>query len=157
MKPLITVFLDFDGVLHPQGGTTDRLFEKANLLQICLQQVEHVEVVISSSWAEHYPLGDMRDFFEGQPDLHRLIVGCTLQKGNPKVDFGDMPLRESQCRNWLIANQREPHRWLAIEDDVLNFKAREHVVFTDPRVGFRTRDAERVLELARHLSGESPL
>lgn len=155
MKPLITVFLDFDGVLHPQGGTTDRLFEKANLLQICLQQVEHVEVVISSFWAEYHPLEDMWDFFEEQPYLHRLIVGCTLQKGNPKVDFGDMPLRESQCRNWLIANQREPHRWLAIEDDPLSFKARENVVFTDPRQGFRTRDAERLLELAGHLRSGS--
>lgn len=125
MKPLITVFLDLDGVLHPQGGTMDRLFENANLLQICLQQVEHVEVVISSSWAEHYPLENMRDLFEEQPDLHRLFVGCTLQKGNPTGDFGAMPLRESQCRNWLIANQREPHRWLAIEDDPLNFKAQE--------------------------------
>lgn len=153
MKPLITVFLDFDGVLHPQGGTTDRLFEKADLLQLCLQQVDHIEVVISSSWAEHYSLEKMRDFFEEQPDLHRLIVGCTLQKGNPKVDFGAMPLRESQCRNWLIANQREPHQWLAIEDDLLNFKAREHVVFTDPRQGFRARDASRLFELARLMRG----
>lgn len=155
MKPLITVFLDFDGVLHPQGSTTDGLFEKANLLQTCLQQVEHVEVVISSSWAEYYPLEDMRDFFEEQPDLHRLIVGCTLQKSNLQVDFGAMPLRESQCRNWLIANQREPHRWLAIEDDPLNFKARENVVFTDPRQGFRARDAERVLGLVRQLRGQA--
>lgn len=156
MKPLITIFLDFDGVLHPQGGTTDRLFEKAGLLEICLQQVDNIEVVISSSWAEHYPLEKMRDFFEEQPDLHRLIVGCTLQKGNPNVDFGAMPLRESQCRNWLIANQREPHRWLAIDDDPLNFKAREHVVVTDPKQGFRTRDAERVLELTGHLRSKTP-
>lgn len=155
MKPLIILFLDFDGVLHPQGGPTDRLFEKANLLQICLQQVEHVEVVISSSWAEHYRLEDIRDFFEEQRDLHRLIVGCTLQKGPPKVDFGAMPLRESQCRNWLIANQREPHRWLAIEDDRLNFNAREQVVFTDPRQGFRARDAERLLGLVRQLRGQA--
>ncbi len=108
-------------------------------------------MVISSSWAAHYPLEKMRDFFEEQPDLHRLIVGCTLQKGSPKVDFGAIPLRESQCRNWLIANQREPHRWIALEDDLLNFKAREQVVFTDPRLGFRTRDAERVLELVGRL------
>ena len=146
MTPLITLFLDFDGVLHPQGATTDRLFERAGLLQVCLQQTENVEVVISSSWAEYYPLEKMRNFFEDeQPHLHRLIVGCTLQKGKPKVDFGDMPLRESQCRNWLIANQREPHRWLAIEDDLLNFAAREHVVFTDPKHGFMTRDAELLL------------
>lgn len=151
MKPLITLFLDFDGVLHPQGGTTDLLFENANLLQTCLQQIEHLEVVISSSWAEVYPLEHLRDFFEEQPGLHRLIVGCTLQKGNPKIDFGAMPLRESQCRNWLTANQREPHRWIALEDDPLNFKAREQVVFTDPRHGFRMRDAERVLELVERL------
>jgi hypothetical protein len=75
MKPLITLFLDFDGVLHPQGGTTDRLFEHSNLLQICLQQIEHIEVVISSSWAEVHPLEHLRDFFEQQPHLHSLIVG----------------------------------------------------------------------------------
>jgi hypothetical protein len=154
MKPLITIFLDFDGVLHPQGGTTDRLFEKAGLLKNCLQKIDRIEVVISSSWAEYYSLEHMRDFFEEQPDLHRLIVGCTHQKGSPKVDFGAMPLRESQCRNWLIANQREPHRWLAIEDDPLNFKAREHVVFTDPRHGLREDDAERVLNLTESLRGD---
>jgi hypothetical protein len=154
MKPLITIFLDFDGVLHPQGTTTDRLFEKADFLQNCLQQVDHIEVVISSSWAEYYSLEQMRDFFEEQPDLHRLIVGCTHQKGSPKVDFGAVPLRESQCRNWLIANQREPHRWLAIEDDPLNFKAREHVVFTDPRLGLCAHDAQHVLDLAENLQLE---
>lgn len=151
MKPLITVFLDFDGVLHPQGGTTDRLFEKAGLLQAFLQPIDHIEVVISSSWAEYHALDEMRDFFEEQPDLHRLIVGCTLQKGRPKVDFGAMPLRESQCRNWLIANQREPHRWLAIEDDAMNFAAREHLVFTDPRVGLSEQDAQRLVNLVGHL------
>lgn len=96
-----------------------------------------------------------RDFPAATPNEKWLIVGCTRQKGLLKVDFGAMRLRESQCRNWLIANQREPHRWLAIEDDPLNFKAREHVVFTDHRLGFRTQDAECVLELARRLRGGS--
>jgi len=155
MKPLITIFLDFDGVLHPQGGTTDRLFEKTGLLQNYLQKIDHIEVVISSSWAEYYSLEIMRDFFEEQPDLHRLIVGCTHQNERPKVDFGAMPLRESQCRNWLIAKRREPHRWLAIEDDALNFEAREHVVFTDPRYGLRADDAECLLDLAETLRSES--
>ncbi len=151
MKPLITLFLDFDGVLHPQGGTTDRLFENSNLLQICLQKIENIEVVISSSWAEVHPLEHLLDFFEEQPHLHSLIVGCTNQKGNPEVDFGAMPLRESQCRNWLIANQRDPHRWLALEDDPLNFRAREHVVFTDSRAGLSEQDMERLVDLVRYL------
>ena len=148
---MITVFLDFDGVLHPQAATTDRLFEKAELLQACLQQRENTEVVISSSWAAYHPLQHMRDFFEDLPGLQRLIVGCTQQRGHPRVDFGVdrglMPLRESQCRNWLIANQREPYRWLAIEDDRLNFKAHDHVVFTEPAVGFTPRDAQLLLKL----------
>ena len=147
MKPLITLFLDFDGVLHPQGATTDRLFEKANLLQICLQRIENIEVVISSSWAEVHPLEEMRDFFEEQQDLQRLLVGCTLQKGDPEVDFGTMPLREAQCRNWLIANRREPHFWVALEDDPLNFAAQEHVAFTDSRVGLSEQDAQRLVGL----------
>lgn len=156
MKTLITLFLGFDGVLHPQGASTDRLFEKADLLQNCLQKVDGIEVVVSSSWAEHYSPEDIRNFFEeGQPHLHHLIVGCTLQAGLPKVDFGAMPLRESQCRNWLIANQRETHLWLAIEDDLLNFQAKEHVVFIDPRHGLSGRDTERLLESIGHMRGET--
>jgi len=54
-----TIFLDFDGVLHPSLAEPEQLFSKAKLL-IEVFESRRPEVVISSSW--RFQLGLSLDF-----------------------------------------------------------------------------------------------
>ena len=77
---VVTIFLDFDGVLHPVGATSDRLLDKAGRLADALQEMPNTEVVISSSWAAYHSLQEIRDLLEGWPALHsRIVGGCCLR------------------------------------------------------------------------------
>lgn len=56
------LFLNFDGVMHPeQIAATD--FCRAPILWEILRESEHVNVVISSSWREIYPPFEVQPFF----------------------------------------------------------------------------------------------
>jgi len=46
----VTLFIDFDGVLHPEYGPSSRFFESLPLLALVLQDRPWVELVVSSNW-----------------------------------------------------------------------------------------------------------
>ena len=58
MKKIL--FLDFDGVLHPDGGA---LFSRIGLLEKYLLQTPGVEIVISSSWREEQSIDELKNYF----------------------------------------------------------------------------------------------
>lgn len=144
---VVTIFLDFDGVLHPVGATSDRLFEKAGELAEMLQELRHTEVVISSSWAAYHSLQQIRDLLEGWPALHIRIVGITEQRIRGQIERSDFPERETQCLDWLISNNRSLYRWVAIDDNALNFATRERLVKTCGFVGLTQVDLEKLRRL----------
>lgn len=59
MPALPTLFLDFDGVLHPNHAEPGQLFGRAPLLADALQGCD-VAIVISSSWRFQWDLQDLR-------------------------------------------------------------------------------------------------
>ena len=71
----MVLFLDFDGVVHPDGAEIDRFFGCAPLIETVLLEFESVQVIISSSWREVHPLKEIREFFA--PDIAARIVGAT--------------------------------------------------------------------------------
>ena len=144
---VVTIFLDFDGVLHPVGATSDRLFEKGGMLAEVLQEMPNTEVVISSSWAAYHSLQEIRDLLEGWPALHSRIVGVTEQRIRGRIERSDFPERETQCLDWLISNKRSLYRWVAIDDDALNFDTRERLVHTRGFVGLTQADLEELWRL----------
>ena len=143
---VVTIFLDFDGVLHPVGATSDRLFEKGGMLAEVLQEMPNTEVVISSSWVAYHSLQEIRDLLEQWPALHSRIVGVTEQQIRGRIERSDFPERETQCLDWLISNKRSLYRWVAIDDDALNFATRERLVQTRGIVGLMPVD---LVELRR--------
>ena len=59
------LFLDFDGVTHPQPCDDENVFCRLHLIEAVLREreLQGVQIVISSSWREYHGLDDMREFF----------------------------------------------------------------------------------------------
>jgi len=53
------IFLDFDGVLHPDGVG---LFSRLPLLESFLSRMPEAEIVVSSTWREDHTLDELRQF-----------------------------------------------------------------------------------------------
>jgi hypothetical protein len=69
-----TLFLDFDGVLHPNLTPPDQRFSQLPLLVEAIDQ-SSVEIVISSSWRFEWSLARMKGFFP--ESLRPRIIGTT--------------------------------------------------------------------------------
>ena len=58
MKKIL--FLDFDGVLHPDGIA---LFSRLGLLEEYLLKMPEIEIVISSTWRETQGFDELKNYF----------------------------------------------------------------------------------------------
>ena len=140
------LFLDFDGVLHPSGGeSSGARFSRRPLLETLLREPDlcHVEIVISSTWREAYPLKQLISFFS--EDIRPRIIGV-----NPTlVDVAPRHLRYREIKSWLVAYPEIGH-WAALDDAVDDFPSdrRANVVFTNPAIGL---EHEHVILLRRLL------
>ena len=125
MKP--TLYLDFDGVLHPadvrvtqaeprrprvyNGGPTDHpLFEHAPLLERILAPFPNVKIVLSTSWVR--TLGYEYTLQQLPAALRERVVG-TIWQG----ELLEHPPRTRYDAVQTDANMRGLDRWLALDDD----------------------------------------
>ncbi|MFZ4538202.1 HAD domain-containing protein [Propionivibrio sp.] len=142
------IFLDFDGVLHPDDSTVSELFCQLPLLWEILRARPAAEVVFSTSWREHYPFGELLDMVtsNGGEDLTpRFIDATPVINVAPGAD--DYRLRELECLAWLQENQRESARWLALDDVAHWFAfACPTLYLVDGQTGLTGDDVMAVLE-----------
>jgi hypothetical protein len=138
-------------VLHPLGAPREWLLDKAGMLAASLKDLEAVEVVVSSSRAGYQPLAEIQAVFQPWPALHARLVGRVEPWARPPARRGAMPERERQCRDWLRANGRSPHHWLAIDNQRHHFAARDRLVLVDGRQGLQVRNLYRLLEMIHAL------
>jgi hypothetical protein len=137
----VILFLDIDGVLHSrpepgEHGETD-LFASLHLLEGVLRQAPNAEVVIASSWREHHPLEEMREYFA--EDVRDRIVGVT-----PVLAGG---LRHAECLAWLAQHRPAGTRWLALDDDAGEFEPGcANLLPIDGTVGLTADTASELLE-----------
>ncbi|UZT80861.1 HAD domain-containing protein [Ectopseudomonas chengduensis] len=125
------VFLDFDGVLHPDSvfligkepklRGNGQLFMWAPLLTEILMEFPHVKIVLSTSWVRH--LGFHRTRNQLPPVIQNRIIGSTwhseMARGWADQDWWDKSTRHDQiCR--YVARAHLPN-WLAIDDDPAAF------------------------------------
>ena len=110
------LFLDFDGVLHPDPCfDSARLFEHAPRLAEALEPFSEVSIVLSTSWRTQYTFEQMVGPFPAA--LRDRVIGVT-----PLFAYGEAPpslapyRRQAECMQWLRANGDEQHRWLALDD-----------------------------------------
>jgi hypothetical protein len=139
------LFLDFDGVLHPDGfryPVVDfRYFNRLPKLEGLLRIYPHVRIVISSLWRLRMELPQLREIFS--PDIRDRLIGTTPLP----LRFDDaiyiLDFREREIVRWLEGNGGIDQPWVALDDaPFLNHLGR--LVPCQPLVGFDDA-AERAL------------
>lgn len=106
------IFLDFDGVLHPEVNDAEP-FCRVALLWNILRTCPDVQVVFSTSWREIHRPEELLDFvtYGGGENLAHRFIGST-----PSLDAEDpFNRRDIEIQRWLDANSYSGP-WLAIDD-----------------------------------------
>ena len=111
------LFLDIDGVLHPDPPQPDQRLRSLPCLIAVLRDFPLVEVVISSLWREHLLLDQLRELFPA--DLRERIIGVTPIA--ERIDGWLPARREGEILEWLQASGRIDEPWLALDDQGWQF------------------------------------
>jgi len=138
------LFLDFDGVLHPQyeGVTTpaEQLFCHLPRFESLMRDFPNVEIVISSTWRYRFTLNQLRARFS--PDIAARVIDVT-----PQTDTDEYrpTRREQEILEWLAATGNESAPWIALDDAVWQFhRHRDRVVACTWYVGLDERAAVKL-------------
>jgi len=138
------IFLDFDGVLHPDGVAT---FANLPLFEAVLLKMPDVKIVITSSWRDDHTLEQLREFFS--ISFREKIIGVT-----PTLDGGyDMGGRQKEILSYLSNNPlfETQIQWIALDDNPLFFEPScETLILTQSDVGFSEKEADLVLKWYRN-------
>ena len=160
MPPVL--FLDFDGVLHPDAvyltsrgvelRAAGELFMWAPVLVEALAPHQDVQIVLSTSWARN--LGYHRARSVLPAELQARVIGATwhsaMGRGWPDFIAWDAQTRYEQIQAYL-SRLSTPARWIAVDDDAQGWTAvdRELLIQTDPDRGLSA--PETLAEITRKL------
>lgn len=134
------LFLDFDGVLHPEPSGDDFLFCRVPLLWQLLRAHQNIEVVFSTSWRAAYQFDELVDFctYGGGEDLAYRFVGST--PNHP----GDH-LRETECLAWM-QEHRPSDAWIAVDDQADGFwPGRSNLYLVNRNIGLTETDVQKIM------------
>ena len=153
MNSCVTLFLDFDGVTHPEPCGSESAFCSLNLIEAVLLDYPSVEIVVSSSWRDHYSLADLQEFFSDA--IKARVIDVTPSVKRPSADWlpAQVPRfdRQWECESWLKLNRPWASPWLAIDDRAYWFEPDcRHLLLTQSKLGFTQPDQERL----RHMIEE---
>ncbi len=131
------LFLDFDGVLHPQydGVPTPvgEVFCHLSLFESIMRDFPHVEIIISSTWRYQFSIEELRSKFS--PDIAGRIVGMTPQTEHDEREYVQAR-REVEILEWLAISGRSDAAWIALDDAAWLFdKHRDRLVHCTWYVG----------------------
>lgn len=138
-----TLFLDFDGVLHPTVATPKQLFDRAQML------VETIErwrprVVISSSWRFHFSLEEILSRLP--QEIAAQVCGKTGEAYVGK--YARWHEIQAYCTRHHITD------WRALDDSAFEFPADCHeLIHCDGAIGLTPSGVEL---LESWLCGMSP-
>jgi len=109
------VFLDFDGVLHPDPCRDHtRLFEHAPRLAAALAPFAQLAVVLSTAWRTEH--GAQALAMQLPPALRQRVVGAT--RAFHEIDRRPALAayrRQAECQDWI--DREQPQRcWFALDD-----------------------------------------
>ncbi|WP_443751096.1 HAD domain-containing protein [Asticcacaulis solisilvae] len=160
------LFLDYDGVLHPDEVYTrgnrpylavaGELFMWAYVVEDALADLPDIRIVISSSWARF--LGFERAKAALPPALGQRVIGATWHTGMKVSDHGpplrypetvwDRMTRYQQIARW--AKRAGLSDWLAIDDNDEGWPDthRHHLVHTLSATGLGEETAAASLRAA---------
>jgi len=152
----LTLFLDFDGVLHPDPCAPEVWFCRRDLVQNILREFPQVDIVLSSTWRLRDPLdtsgNHLKCYFSG--DIAGRIVGVTPNHKDldrsQAPDGMDLYPREWECITWLRANRPYSQNWLALDDKAFLFRPfSKNLMLINAATGFVGADESRLRQLLR--------
>ena len=132
----VILFLDFDGVLHPDPCFDEqRLFERAPMLQPVLEEFAEICVVLSTSWRTQYELSHLVALLPSF--LQSRTIGVTPLFSAIRAEPGLAPFRrEAECVAWLAAHDHRHQPWIAIDDRASMFTPYcERLICCDSSIG----------------------
>lgn len=110
------LFLDFDGVLHPDPcPEAGRLFEHAPRLEQVLSDFPEVCVVLSTSWRTVRTIDDLVANLPAGLRLRVVGVTPTLANFQPPAHLVPYP-RHAECVRWMQQRGQVERDWLALDD-----------------------------------------
>jgi hypothetical protein len=147
----VSLFLDFDGVLHTEPCAQEKdFFAKLPLIAQVFKGLE-VEVVISSSWRTLYTLSEIKDQFLQQ--IAHLVVGATPDLKKPNSQWTpptSSAQRQAEIEKWLKDNRPWGQPWLAIDDRSSWFEPGcKNLFCTDRSTGFTLENALQLQSMIR--------
>lgn len=138
------LFLDFDGVLHPQySGTStpeDIVFCHLPSFENIMRDFPDVEIVLSTTWRHQFSVENLRSRFSH--DIQPRIVGVTplVQCEEGQYVHGQ---REQEILQWLLEANRSDEDWVALDDTNWQFPIhRDKVIACVSYIGFDDSAAE---------------
>lgn len=156
-KENYVLFLDFDGVLHPdavylsrQGPvlrTDGELFMWTPHLVEVLKQFPFVSIVLSTSWVRH--LGFKRALGFLPSFVAERVVGATWHSSMAKI-WADEAVWDGRTRYDQIsryAARANLSQWISLDDELAGWaeEALDRLVACDPQRGLGDPDAQRNL------------
>jgi hypothetical protein len=133
---MTTLFLDFDGVLHPEHCHASLHFCRLGIFEQAMRRVADVQIVISSTWRFEKTLAELRACFAA--DIAARITGCcplyTRLHDVPEHLAGYE--REAECAAWLRQQGLAWSPWLAVDDRSWLFRPfNRNLLLVDGRTG----------------------
>ncbi|ABD70755.1 conserved hypothetical protein [Rhodoferax ferrireducens T118] len=147
------LFLDFDGVTHPDPCRKGAFFCQLPLIEDVLRENKHVDVVISSSWRYDHRLPELQAYFSS--DIRTLVIDVTPSVARTD-DEGWIPPhllqhhREWECRKWIRQHCPLDTPWLAIDDVSEWFlPGCADLLITRSECGFQPEQASKLREMLK--------
>jgi len=146
------LFLDFDGVLHPEHCHESKHFCCLPVLEDALRQFPQWQLVISSTWRLQKSLDQLRSRFSA--DIAARVIADTPRL-NTLVDVPAFLVsyeREAECHAWLRANNLSYLPWLALDDRSWLFRPFCKSLFlVNGKTGLTAAEGEQLKEKMRQL------
>jgi hypothetical protein len=109
------LFLDFDGVLHPDPCfDAGRLFEQVPRLAAVVADFSGLDLVLTTSWRSQKSLAQLT---EPLGALAARVVGATPHFSTFSAPARLRPYpRQAECEQWLCANAATDAEWIVLDD-----------------------------------------
>lgn len=141
----LTLFLDFDGVLHPEYCNPSLHFVMLPALEALLREYPQVEIVLSSTWRMQFEFSHLLSRFS--PDISARIAGQTPVFAELK-DVPDRLIgypRHAECWAWQRDHRMASDNWVALDDRPWLFYPLCHqLIQTNGAIGLTQDDLKRL-------------
>ena len=157
------LFLDFDGVLHPEKvNSQEPLLCRLPLVEEVFREFPQVEIVISSTWRLRWQdpeiaVQEMRKHFS--TDIALRVAGVTPSCLD--LDWWTAPdglflyPRHWECETWLRAHRPPGTPWLALDDRAYGFRPFcKNLMIVNCDTGFVAADGKKLRERLHRLGSE---